>query len=633
MVINSSQEIDAFVEKFERARSAGPVENLRAFAPPATHALHLPVLRELIRVDMEIGWADGQKRRWTDYQREYADAFADADLSRDIAYEEFRLRRQAGERPDAAQYRARGIDVSDWPTAEVADPRSAGARLAEDGPRRLDMSVLLAGAPSSTSDLEAHLHKRLRFVSLGCVLILAYFALLVVFNPLEKVAFSLQSGLLVVAHWLALTLCGMLVLVLWLKPNLNLDRLRAIELGLFGIVTAEMSLGLFSDLFLDRELHEPFTKGNHALFHYASSWSLPFFALIVSYGTLIPSTWRRCSKITAAMAILPLSISLAAGIWEGMPLASFVQSYLLQMAVWLAAAIGIAVYGTRRLEVLHREVAEARRLGQYTVQERLAVGGMGEVYLAEHMLLRRPCAIKLIRPDLAGNRDALQRFEREVQITATLTHPNTVQVFDYGHTKDGTFYYVMEYLPGATLEQVVRKDGPLTPKRAVHILRQVCGALREAHAAGLVHRDIKPSNILLCERGGVSDFAKLLDFGLARNLAARGDYVVAGSPAYMSPEQAANMGAIDARTDIYSLGAVAYFLLTGRPPFERDTVTDYLVAHIHDPVTPPEAHRPEIPATLGALILRCLRKDPHERYETVAELDAALAECAGREGS
>jgi serine/threonine-protein kinase len=299
------------------------------------------------------------------------------------------------------------------------------------------------------------------------------------------------------------------------------------------------------------------------------------------------------------------------------------------MTVWLAAAVGVAVYGTRRLEVLQREVVAARRLGQYHLGERLGAGGMGEVFLAEHMLLRRPCAIKLIRPEFARDRETLRRFEHEVRITATLTHPNTVQIFDYGHTKDGTFYYVMEYLPGANLDRLVREHGPFEPRRAIRILRQICGALHEAHAAGLVHGDIKPGNILLCERGGVPEVAKLLDFGLARGLASTSlKGTIAGSPPYMSPEQAAGMESLDGRTDIYSLGAVGYFLLTGRPPFQRDTVTDYLVAHIHDAVVPPDNLRPEVPPKLRGAILRCLEKDPDMRFDSVDALDRALADCA-----
>jgi serine/threonine-protein kinase len=458
---------------------------------------------------------------------------------------------------------------------------------------------------------------------------LAYFSLLVLLNPHQKMAFSLENGFLIAVHWSALCVCGVLAAILWLRPNLHLGRLRAIELALFGIVTAEMSFDLFSDLFWDRELLEPFTQGDHALFHYASSWSLPFFTLIICYGTLIPSTWQRCWKITAVMALLPLTISLAAGIREGILWQSFGRSYLAQMTVWLAAAVGVAVYGTRRLEVLQREVVAARRLGQYHLGERLGAGGMGEVFLAEHMLLRRPCAIKLIRPEFARDRETLRRFEHEVRITATLTHPNTVQIFDYGHTKDGTFYYVMEYLPGANLDRLVREHGPFEPRRAIRILRQICGALHEAHAAGLVHGDIKPGNILLCERGGVPEVAKLLDFGLARGLASTSPKgTIAGSPPYMSPEQAAGMESLDGRTDIYSLGAVGYFLLTGRPPFQRDTVTDYLVAHIHDLVVPPDNLRPEVPPQLRGAILRCLEKDPDMRFDSVDALDRALADCA-----
>jgi len=299
-------------------------------------------------------------------------------------------------------------------------------------------------------------------------------------NPFQKVAFSLQSGYLIVFNWIAFLLATVLATALWARPIIALWWLRAIELALFGMVLLKISLDFFSDLFFDRELQEQFTQGDHALFHYGSSWSLPFFILIVSYGTLIPSTWRRCVRIVAVMAVVPVTIALAGAIWDGMLTRSYVQSFLLQMAIWMVAASAIAVFGTRRIEALQKEVLEARRLGQYQLKERLGAGGMGEVYRAEHVLLRRPCAIKLIRPELAGDGAALRRFEREVKVTATLTHPNTVQIYDYGHTADGTFYYVMEYLPGRNLDEVVRQDGPMPAPRVVHILRQLCGALREA---------------------------------------------------------------------------------------------------------------------------------------------------------
>jgi serine/threonine-protein kinase len=257
---------------------------------------------------------------------------------------------------------------------------------------------------------------------------------------------------------------------------------------------------------------------------------------------------------------------------------------------------------------------------------------MGEVYRAEHRLLRRPCAIKLIRPEQAGDPRNLVRFEREVQATATLTNWHTVEVYDYGHAADGTFYYVMEYLPGLTLEELVSRQGPLAPHRVVHLLRQMCIALREAHAIGLIHRDIKPGNIIVGERGGMSDVAKLLDFGLVRvperdpveqKLTQTGSTV--GTPAYMAPEQAAGDETLDGRTDIYSLGAVAYFLLTGRPPFVEKTAVRVLAAHLHERATPPSVFRPEVPSALEAVVLRCLEKKPERRFQTIVELHEACA--------
>ena len=251
---------------------------------------------------------------------------------------------------------------------------------------------------------------------------------------------------------------------------------------------------------------------------------------------------------------------------------------------------------------------------------------MGEVYLAEHRLLRRPCAVKLIRPERVGDPRNLGLFEREVQATAGLTHPNTVEVYDYGHAEDGTFYYVMEYLSGLTLEDVVRRHGPLPPGRAVYLLRQVCDALREAHDAGLVHRDVKPGNLMVCTRGGIHDVAKLLDFGLVepRGSGKPGDdparqVGIAGTPSYMAPEQATGRDRPDARSDLYSLGAVGYFLLTGHPPFVRGSVLQVLAAHGVDPVVFPDHLKGGLPDDLQAVVLRCLEKDPADRFADAAE--------------
>jgi len=311
---------------------------------------------------------------------------------------------------------------------------------------------------------------------------------------------------------------------------------------------------------------------------------------------------------------------------------------LFEMSVALGMGAAIALFGSYKINVLHHEAFTARQLGQYRLLRKLGSGGMGEVHLGEHVLLRRPCAIKLIHPEHAGDPTTLGRFEREVQSMATLTHWNTVEVYDYGHADDGTFYYVMEYLPGLTLQDMVERHGPLSPGRAVFFLRQICAALREAHAIGLIHRDIKPGNIIACQRGGVHDVAKLLDFGLvashglakalgpdAGKLTVQGS--ILGSPPYMSPEQALGKSSVDARTDVYSLGGLAYYLLTGQAPFARETAMETLMAHVHEKVAPMTDLRPELPLDLQDVVLRCLSKEPDKRFPDVESLDRALADC------
>jgi len=234
-----------------------------------------------------------------------------------------------------------------------------------------------------------------------------------------------------------------------------------------------------------------------------------------------------------------------------------VSLYLVTKAVALAGAAVFAIYGAYRIEEPQHDAREARQLGQYVLGERLGFGGMGEVYLAQQRFLRRACAVKLIRPTQQDDSSNMRRFEREVQATATLTHPNTIQIYDYGHAEDGTFYYAMEYLPGLSLEQLVERHGALSPARAVHILRQLCGALEEAHAKGLIHRDIKPSNVIICERGGAHDVAKLLDFGLVLPMGPIASDritqsgVVLGTPAFMSPEQCAGNEEVGPESDAY----------------------------------------------------------------------------------
>jgi serine/threonine-protein kinase len=259
---------------------------------------------------------------------------------------------------------------------------------------------------------------------------------------------------------------------------------------------------------------------------------------------------------------------------------------------------------------------------------------MGEVYLAEHELLKRPCALKLIKADAGEDPVALARFEREVQSAARLSHPNSIEIFDYGHTDDGTFYYVMEYLQGLSLGELIQRHGPLPPGRLIYVLRQVCAGLAEAHKLGLVHRDLKPGNIFVAQRGGEHDVAKVLDFGLVKltqDPAApvlTASHTVSGTPLFMSPEQATGDSSIDARADIYALGAIAYYALTGAPPFQGESAVAIMIAHTRDAVIPPSQHRPEIPRDLEAVVLRCLAKKPDDRYAGVRALARDLAACA-----
>jgi len=305
--------------------------------------------------------------------------------------------------------------------------------------------------------------------------------------------------------------------------------------------------------------------------------------------------------------------------------------------LWCLAGIVTASFGSRVIYGLRQEVREARQLGQYTLVHKIGEGAMGSVYEARHALLRRPTAIKLLPPEKAGQHN-LSRFEREVQLTSQLTHPNTIAIYDYGRTPDGIFYYVMEYLDGMDLQLLVDLDGAQEPSRVVHILEQVAGALAEAHSVGLVHRDIKPANIILCERGGVSDIAKVVDFGLVKNiesgkeglsLGASTDTRIMGTPLYLSPEAIRDANSVDARSDLYALGAVGYFLLTGSSVFEANTVVEVCSHHLHSQPVPPDVRSGRaLPQDLQRLVLRCLQKDPAERPQTAAELALALRRLA-----
>ncbi len=307
-------------------------------------------------------------------------------------------------------------------------------------------------------------------------------------------------------------------------------------------------------------------------------------------------------------------------------------SVLLGLLLLAAAGLFAAMlFMSRQQQKLRAAVLEAKQLGQYTLEEKLGQGGMGTVYKARHAMLRRPTAVKLL--DVANMTDvAIARFEREVQMTSGLTHPNTVAIYDYGRTPEGIFYYAMEYLEGTNLDDLVRQYGPLPETRVVYLLKQVCGALAEAHATGLVHRDVKPANIFLTRRGGVSDFVKVLDFGLVKVADGREANVtsantVTGTPLYLSPEGISRPDTVGPPADVYALGAVAYYLLVGQPVFDGKAVVEICMKHLNAEPTPPSAHGALVGTAFEHLLLQCLAKSPDDRPATAGALLAALEEC------
>jgi len=310
------------------------------------------------------------------------------------------------------------------------------------------------------------------------------------------------------------------------------------------------------------------------------------------------------------------------------------RAFAVLLVLLALAAVGIFVAMlvlARNKKQLLEAVLEAKQLGQYTLEEKLGTGGMGTVYKARHAMLRRPTAVKLL--DIGRMSDtAVARFEREVQLTATLTHPNTVAIFDYGRTPEGVFYYAMEYLDGLNLDDLVARHGPLPEARVAHLLRQACGALAEAHHAGMVHRDVKPANVFLTARGGMRDFVKVLDFGLVKTADASEANLtsadaITGTPLYLSPEGITAPEDVDARADVYAVGAVAYYLLAGQPPFAGKTVTEILMKHVNATPESFAARGVTVGAAFEALVFRCLAKSPADRPRTAGVLLAELEAC------
>jgi tRNA A-37 threonylcarbamoyl transferase component Bud32 len=349
---------------------------------------------------------------------------------------------------------------------------------------------------------------------------------------------------------------------------------------------------------------------------------------VFTRALVVPSTGRR-TFATSVILFSPMfgaAIYLGAATDQELPGPAYAAAAILLGTV----AIVLATMGSRIIYGLRRTIRETLQLGQYTLVRMIGKGGMGEVYEARHSLLRRRTAIKLMKPALVGAEN-LDRFEREVQHMSQLTHANTVAVFDYGRSFDGLLYYAMEYLDGINLEDLVRVHGPQPADRVAGIMIQVAGALQEAHDANLIHRDVKPANIILCERGGVPDVAKVVDFGLVKEItrdAGQSTQVILGTAHYIAPETVTDPDSIGPGVDLYALGAVGYFLLTGKRLFEGKTAVAICSDHASKP--PPPLVAP-VPDALAAIVMRLLAKKPEQRFDSAATLAEAL-EALPRQG-
>jgi serine/threonine-protein kinase len=503
----------------------------------------------------------------------------------------------------------------DYETIAQPDP-NAGARVKVCCPQR---EIVAGSGPHLTADTQVLLRFRLRAAAF---ILLVGFGVFLVWHVVGVLMGESFDPWLLGFHVLVVIVLGCGAMPMCRQCTVSLRKLRVAELVIFGL-PALFFLALQHHLTLE-DAHHGFMVP-----------PMPFWLLLIfTYGMFIPNTWQRAALMIGALALAPV-IMLGVMVLVHPEVAGVMTVVGMMEHVLVLAVAGIAaVVGTHLINTLRREAYEAKQIGQYRLITSLGAGGMGEVYLAEHRMLKRPCALKLIHPEQAGDPLVLARFEREVRMTARLSHWNTIEIYDYGRTDDGTLYYVMEYLPGLSLEDLLERHGPLPAERVVHLLRQTCQGLREAHAIGLIHRDIKPGNIFVAQRGGLHDVAKLLDFGLVKPVAEMPsarltvEGTISGTPLFMSPEQARGLDDLDARSDIYSLGAVAYTLLSGRPPFERANPWEVMIAHARDEVVPVSQLQADVPADLERVILRCLTKSPEDRFADIDSLEQALAECA-----
>jgi serine/threonine-protein kinase len=488
-----------------------------------------------------------------------------------------------------------------------------------------------AGAPELPEDLLRAAAKRLRLVALiyagGFLLVESSVALL---DPVQRQDYTHFYGWAPGAVSIVLAL---VVAALAGGSRLSLQSIMNVGVAFEVVAAYAIAAATYWGVYRGLE-YEP---------RHLAIFGLSFVApWIMFYTIVIPNPPRKALwAATLAATAVPVALLLTMR-YGGTSITLTVGTFVSTVIVPYGIIVVTAYIGAQVVYRLGRAVQQAREMGSYRLIERLSSGGMGEVWRADHRMLARPAAVKFVRPDVLGGIGAekrqrtLGRFKREARATALMRSPHTIELYDFGVTDDGTFYYVMELLDGFDLETLVQRFGPLPAERAIHLLRQACDSLAEAHASALIHRDIKPANIYVCRFGGTVDFVKVLDFGLVKGRQAdalfdadvTGEHMAGGTPPYMAPEQAGGAEDIDARADIYAVGCVAYWLLTGKLVFEGRTAVELMAHHIQTaPVAPSERTESEIPTALDEVILACLEKDPDRRPQSARDLSQLLAAC------
>ena len=425
--------------------------------------------------------------------------------------------------------------------------------------------------------------------------------------------------------------------VLVFRRGLSVPWLRGLELAVVAAVAAYFTAADYT------RIAGAAAAGDAALaFAYWQAAVTHCVLLVVTYGIFVPNRWLRTTAVVVPFAAIPFALALllrarhpqVVALLDTFPVSDRMAVATLEILIGLA----VAILGAHLTNTYQAGFVRSSVMGMYDLVEKIGSGGMGEVWLARHHVLARPAAIKLIRQELLGDpgqessQQARQRFEREARATAALRSPHTIEIYDFGMSQTGVFFYVMEYLDGLDLDTLVQRFGPVPVERAIHLLVQACDSLADAHEHHLVHRDIKPANLHACRMGILYDYVKVLDFGLVKpgkehaadpTISIEG--TATGTPAYMAPEVITHAHAIDRRSDLYSLGCVGYWLVTGRPLFESGTAFGIMAEHVKTEPSPP-SQRTEIaiPTELDRILLQCVAKDPAQRFQSASDLAAAL---------